>query len=394
MGWSWRIGRLAGIDVYVHFTFLLLLAWLGFAYYAQDQEISDALVGVGSILVLFGIVVLHELGHALAARHYGVKTRDITLLPIGGVARLERIPEEPLQELVVALAGPAVNVVIAAAIYLGFSLDRRFFDITEAARVGGPFLAQLFYLNVFLAAFNMLPAFPMDGGRVLRALLALRLDYVRATQLAASIGQGMAILFALVGLFWFQNPFLLLIALFVWVGAGQEAALVQMRSAMSGIPVLRAMITDFRTMRPDEPVARAAEHVLDGFQQDFPVVDDQGQVAGILTRHDLTAALAANNPMAPVREVMQRDFVAVHPREMLYSAFTKLQECQCRTLPVVENGRLVGMLTADNVAEILMFQEAARNARQPGIGRGDAVGAARERLGVPVERVDAKPRMG
>jgi len=225
MSWSWRIGRIAGIDVYVHATFLLLLAWEALRHYQAHGDPAEALAGLVFVLVLFGIVVLHELGHALAARSYGIRTRDITLLPIGGVARLERVPREPGQELVVALAGPAVNVVLAAGIYLGLALGRGPSPYGESLRVGGGFLDRLFWVNVSLAVFNLLPAFPMDGGRVLRAVLALRLDYVRATRVAASVGQGLAFLFGILGLIY--DPFLIFIALFVWLGAAEEASKVQ-----------------------------------------------------------------------------------------------------------------------------------------------------------------------
>ncbi len=361
MSGSWRIGRIAGIDVYVHFTFLLLLGWVAISHYLAHGDLAEAMSGLAFILALFGIVVLHELGHALAARRYGIRTRDITLLPIGGVARLERMPEDPWQELVVALAGPAVNVVLAAGIYFVLALGRGVESLDESVRVGGGLLDQLFWVNVSLVAFNVLPAFPMDGGRVLRALLAMRLDYVRATQVAASIGQAMAVLFAFLGLFF--NPFLIFIGLFVWLGAAQEASMVQMRSALAGIPVRRAMITEFRTLRPDDTLDQAVEHIRSGFRQDFPVVED-GRLVGVLTRSDLTAALGRHGPGARVREIMRRDFVTVDPRDMLQTAFARLQDCDCHTLPVVRDGRLMGLVTADNLAEVLMIQEALREKRR------------------------------
>jgi Zn-dependent protease/predicted transcriptional regulator len=389
MSWSWRIGRIAGIDVYVHFTFLLLLGWVGLSHYLAHGDVAEAMLGLGFILALFGIVVLHELGHALAARRYGIRTRDITLLPIGGVARLERMPEDPRQELVVALAGPAVNVVMAVGLYVGLRLGRSLFSPEEVARVGGNFLGQLFWINVSLAVFNLLPAFPMDGGRVLRALLAMRLDYVRATQVAAWVGQGMALLFGFLGLFF--NPFLIFIALFVWLGAAQEASLAQMRSALDGIPVMRAMITDFRTLSPDDPLARAVEYVLAGFQQDFPVVVGD-ELVGVLTRKDLTAALGRYGPTARVGDVMQREFVTADPRDMLQTALVRLQECDCHTLPVVQDGRLVGLLTADNLAEALMVQEAPREGRRTRRGPGRANGG--DRNGHPVRVAEVSPPDG
>jgi Zn-dependent protease/CBS domain-containing protein len=360
MSWSWRIGRIAGIDVYIHFTFFLLLAWVGGSYYLESGQIAQAIAGVAFILALFGVVVLHELGHALTARRYGIATRDITLLPIGGVARLERMPDEPSQELVVALAGPAVNVVIAALIYAILALGAEVRSVNEAVRIGGDFLSQLFWVNVALVVFNLLPAFPMDGGRVLRALLAMRLEYVRATQVAAAIGQAMAILFVLVGLF--LNPFLVFIGLFVWLGASQEASFVQMRHALAGIPVMRAMVTDFQTLRPDDRLSQAVDYVLAGFQQDFPVTEN-GQLVGVLKHSDLATALAQHGPDVRVSEVMRRDFITTSPRDMLEPAFARLQEGGCHTSPVVENGRLIGLLTTENVTEVLMIQEAMRAAK-------------------------------
>jgi Zn-dependent protease/predicted transcriptional regulator len=393
MSWSWRIGRLAGIDVYVHFTFLLLLGWVALEHYLAHGDPAEALGGVAFILTLFGIVVVHELGHALAARRYGIRTRDITLLPIGGVARLERMPDDPRQELVVALAGPAVNVVLAAGVYLGSALRQGVAPVGDVVHVGGGFVSQLFWVNVSLAVFNLLPAFPMDGGRVLRALLALRLDYVRATQVAARVGQGMALLFGFLGLF--GNPFLLFIALFVWLGAAQEASLAQVRSALDGIPVSRVMITDFRALHPDEPLARAVEHVLAGFQQDFPVVNESGQLVGVLTRDDLATALGRYGPEALVREAMQREFVTADPNEMLQTALAKLESCGCRTLLVVQGGRLLGLVTMDRLAEVLMVQEAMREAhrRHRGPRPNDGPGRAAPNMRLAeATAVDVLPR--
>ena len=390
MGWSWRIGRIAGIDVYMHFTFLLLLAWVGISHYFARRDLGDAVQGLAFILALFGIVVLHELGHALAARRYGIATRDITLLPIGGVARLERMPSDPWQEFVVALAGPAVNVVLAAGIFAVLTLGFGRFPamLNPFAPVRGGFLDQMFLVNVWLVLFNMLPAFPMDGGRVLRALLAMKLDYVEATQIAAMIGQGMAIFFGFVGLF--VNPLLIFIALFVWMGASQEASMVQMRAALAGIPVARAMITYFHALQPTDPLARAIEFVLAGFQQDFPVVEGD-RVVGILTRTDLTTALSQRGQQTLVGDVMRREFVTVDPRDMLHTALTKLQECECHTLPVVQNGRLVGLMTTDNLAEVLMIQQSLR--QSPSTAPPGRYGAwtARPQPALPAEQ---RPHLG
>jgi len=355
MKWSWKLGEFRGIGVYMHATFLILIAFVVFSHWNAGHSVGKTLEGVGFILALFGCVVLHEFGHALMAARYGIKTRDITLLPIGGLARLERMPDEPLQELWVALAGPAMNVVIATGLFAWLHFSATLAPLEQLTVTTGPFLERLLVVNVILVVFNMLPAFPMDGGRVLRALLATRLEYTQATQIAASIGQAMALLFGFLGFFF--NPFLLFIALFVWIGAAQEASLTQMKSALGGIPVLRAMITDFRTLAPSDSLAVAVECLLAGSQQDFPVVEDT-RVVGVLTRHDLLAALTRSGQQTPVGEAMQREFETVEAAEMLETAFRRLQSCQCHTLPVMRRGELVGMVTMDNVGEFVAVQAA------------------------------------
>jgi len=223
MPWVMPLGRIAGIAVNVHATFLLLLAWIAAISYGPRASWRDAASGVLYIVVVFATVVLHELGHALMARRYGIHTQDITLLPIGGVARLERMPEDPRAELSIALAGPAVNVALAAVCYVALILTGTELGSTGFAPGGGNWWSALLFLNVGLALFNMLPAFPMDGGRVLRAMLAIRLGRARATRIAARVGRGFAIAFAIYAVVRGQ-PLLLLIALFIWVGAAGEAA--------------------------------------------------------------------------------------------------------------------------------------------------------------------------
>ena len=355
MKWSARIGTFAGIGVYVHPTFLFVIAWVALEHWYAGQSVAAALAGIAFVLALFVCVVLHEFGHALTARRFGIKTRDITLLPIGGVARLERMPDDPKQELWVALAGPAVNIVIAAVLFVAAQATNTFAPLGTLGLTQGAFVERLMVVNLFLALFNMLPAFPMDGGRVLRAVLAIRMDYTRATQLAANIGQGMALLFAFVGLF--VNPFLLLIALFVWMGAGQEAAMTQIKSALGGIPLERAMITDFRTLSPHDSLARAVDLLLSGAQQDFPVVDGP-VVVGILTRADLLRALARQEQESPVVTVMRRDFLAADASDMIDVAFQRLQGRDCHTIPVLRQGTLVGLITMDNLGELIGVQTA------------------------------------
>jgi Zn-dependent protease len=248
---------------------VLIILWVAASHWMRGNDFATTLSGIFFVLLIFGIVVLHEFGHALMAQRYNIKTRDITLLPIGGVARLEKMPDEPKQELWVALAGPAVNVVLAAILFIVLTITSSMEPLRNLSVTGGNLLERLMVINIFLAAFNMLPAFPMDGGRVMRALLAMKLEYSRATQIAASIGQGMAFLFGLVGIF--GNPFLLFIAFFVWIGAAQEANMTKVRYVFDGIQVRSAMITDFKTLHPDDTLSRVIELILAGSQQDFPV---------------------------------------------------------------------------------------------------------------------------
>jgi Zn-dependent protease/CBS domain-containing protein len=376
MRWSWKVGRIAGIDLRVHATFLILLAWSALSSYQATGTAAGAARGVLFILALFLSVVLHELGHALAARRFGVPTRDITLLPIGGVARLAYIPREPSQELRVALAGPAVTLAIILVLYgalrlLGLPLV----PASDVLTSRGDVLSQLMWANVSLFLFNLLPAFPMDGGRVLRAALALRMDYVRATEVAARVGKAFALLFGIVGLLY--NPVLVLIALFVWMGAAGEAAEAQQRASLEGVPVERVMIRDVRTLAPRDSLAVALDHVLAGFQQDFPVVDgaDGGRVVGVLTRAKLLEALAKHGRDAPVAEVMETTFRTAEPLEPVEHALARLRECQCHTLPVVSDRRLHGLLTLDNVGEFVMIETALRSAPAERGGGGALTGA-------------------
>jgi Zn-dependent protease/CBS domain-containing protein len=375
MKWSWKIGTLAGIDLRIHVTFLLLLGWVGAAHWMSGRSLEAALNGVVFILALFGSVLLHELGHSLAARRYGIPTRDITLLPIGGVARLERMPEKPAQELWVALAGPAVNVGIAAALFVWLSVTHEWAPLGQMHVASGPFLERLLVANVWLVLFNLIPAFPMDGGRVLRAALASRMEYVRATQIAAGIGQGLAFVFGLIGLF--GNPMLLFVALFVWIGASQEATATQMKAAIAGTPIRAAMLTDFRNLDSTDKLADAVRLILDGSQQDFPVLE-QGRVAGVLTRSDLLAALAEHGPEYPATATMRRDFLTTDYTEMLEVAFRRLQECDCHTMPVMHEGRLAGLLTMDNLGEYFLIQAAIRKGNSDS---GVAVRAQRRAAG-------------
>lgn len=357
MKWSVKIGEYRGIPVKIHATFVLIILWVALSHWMQGEGLSATIAGIIFVLALFACVVLHEFGHALMAQRYDIKTRDITLLPIGGVARLERMPDDPKQELWVAIAGPLVNVVIAIVLFFWLQLTASMEPISKLTMTSGSFLERLMVVNIFLVLFNLLPAFPMDGGRVLRALLAMRMEYSRATHYAANVGQAMALLFGFLG--FFTNPFLIFIALFVWIGAAQEASMVTVRSAFDGIPVSNAMLTDFQVLHPSDSLVRVIQLILAGSQQDFPVVEN-ANIVGILTRDKLMNALAEHGQDYPVSNVMSKSFEKVESSDMLQNAMMRLQNCDCKTMPVVKKGNLIGLLNMENIGEFMMIHSALK----------------------------------
>jgi Zn-dependent protease/CBS domain-containing protein len=356
MSWSLNIGTIAGTAVRVHITFLLFLVWLFGASYVASGA-AAAWSTLIFLLLLFACVLAHEFGHIFTARAFGVSTPDVTLLPIGGVARLERIPEEPWEEFLIAIAGPLVNVVVALGLVAlaGARLSTADLYAMESAHVS--LVDRLAAVNLFLAVFNMIPAFPMDGGRVLRALLASRMGYVRATEIAASIGQGVAFALGFIGLF--HNPILIFIAIFVYLAASSEAHMVAIRAMSRGVPVSTAMMTQYATLTPDAHVEQAVETLLRTSQSEFPVVDGDGKPVGVLGRGDLIRALKERGPDARVAEAMTGDMPTVSHRSHLEDAFRILQEKSAPAVAVVDaSGRMIGMVTSETVGEMMMLHEA------------------------------------
>ena len=354
MKWSFSIGRVVGTDVRIHVTFFLLLAFVGITWGPAGALLTAS---------LFFCVLLHEFGHIAAARRYGIRTPDVTLLPIGGLARLEKMPRKPSQELVVALAGPLVNFVIAGLLFpfvgnAAVAPDE--IDLSNPAA----FFHTLMMANLSLAVFNLIPAFPMDGGRVLRALLAIRFPYARATSVAATIGQVLAFCGGLWGLL-NMMPLLVLVAFFIFLGAGQEAASVRLESVTHGLPVTAAMITRYQTLSPQDTLQRAVDELLAGSQHDFPVVDGGGRVRGLLFRSDLFTALAQHGPNYAVYSAARMDPPCLANDLTLTHALGILSQSGFTTLPVVdrESERLVGLLTSENLAEMMMVSQAVQAQR-------------------------------
>lgn len=364
--WSRKVITVAGIDVYVHGTFLLLIAFVAFGDLVAGKGIAAAVRGTLLILAVFATVVLHEFGHALTARRFGIRTKDITLLPIGGIARLERMPDKPREQLLVSVAGPAVNVAIALALFGVLHLVGGPVAFESIRHVGGSILTQLMWVNVSLAVFNLLPGYPMDGGRILRALFAMRMAPERATQMAARIGQGVAVLLGIVGLF--GNTFLMVVAVFVWLGARAEYSVSAVKVALAGLSVRHGMITDFKTVAPTDALSRAVELTLTGFQQDFPVMDG-ARLVGVLTYNDVLKGLAERGPELPVQDAMRGDFATANPAEALDGALTRMRQGECPVLMVVENQDVVGLLTVGNVGELIALEAASDRSRAHPLSR-------------------------
>lgn len=357
MSWSITLGRVFGSEIRIHLTFLILLAWIGIVHWQQGGA-NAAFEGIAFIIAVFACVTLHELGHALAARRYGITTPDITLLPIGGLARLSRMPEDPGQEIVIALAGPAVNVVIAAILLLlpGVALNPEV--LSDVGNPADAFLTRLAAINIWLVLFNLIPAFPMDGGRVLRAVLALRMGRRSATEWAARIGQGLAFAFGFLGLIG-GNPFLVFIAIFVYLAASAEAQGTGLMDMARRMKVDDAMIRSFQTLGPQSTIDDAAEALIRTTQHEFPVVDGAGRLRGMLTRNAMIRAMKESGAGTAVLEAMEPDVPTLRAGERLHKALNLMQEKGSTVLGVVdEDGRLQGYISQDNLSELMMLDAA------------------------------------
>jgi Zn-dependent protease/CBS domain-containing protein len=360
MSWSIKLFKIWGIDVKVHLTFVLILVWAAYRWSGiTGAGWGGALFGVAATLLLFLAVTLHELGHSFQALKFGVRVRDITLMPLGGLARMEEIPEKPPQELRIAIAGPLVNFTIAALLFgLGALLQvRSVISLDELVRSLGQvswsgMLAYLTMANLALGLFNLIPAFPMDGGRILRALLAMKLDYGKATSIAVFVGQGLA---WLLGLWGFMNGSytLVLIAIFVWMGAGQEGKQLDVKSVLREIQVGQAMTRHPATLASNDTLERAVELTLSTAQVDFPVMDPAGDaLTGLLTEADLLKGLREEGGRAPVVQFMRVQFPTATSDEPLYSAQKRMSENRVQAMLVVDRGgRMVGLLTASDINE-------------------------------------------
>ncbi len=364
MNGALKIGNVKGIKIQIHWSFWIIVLWIMMAYYMQSHSVNAALMGGLFVLAIFGCVVLHELGHALTALRFGVKTKSITLLPIGGLANLEKIPEKPKQEFIIAVAGPLVNIAITFILYFVLQATDMFptqEDLKQMLQNSQQFSAQMFLFNLMaanmiLALFNFIPAFPMDGGRMLRALLAMKMDRVSATQVASSIGKTLAIVFIFLGFFY--DFWLVFIGLFVYLGAGAEAVQEQNKAAFKGVKVKNAMMRKFPSFSESETLENVLKHLLKTQDKEFLVFDiNFTNVVGVLTQTEILNGIQSYGPETLVSEVMNRNFVVLNENEDLNDAYLKLLTSGLTVAPVVnDEGKVVGMIDSDNIKEFMILK--------------------------------------
>ena len=352
MSWSITLGRIAGTAVRIHVTFLIFLAWIGIS--ALQKGGADAAIhNTLFMAALFLCVLLHEFGHIFMARRFGIRTPDVVLLPIGGVASLERMPEKPAQELAVAVAGPLVNIAIAMILLSFVELPGGDLHRIEDPQVS--IFARLAIANIFLALFNMLPAYPMDGGRVLHALLAMKMGAARATQTSARVGQALALLLGFAGLF--GNPMLIFIAIFIYMTAGGEAQESAFRSAVAGLQVRDAMETRALPISIEATVDEAVDLLLSAPQHAFAVVDGHNKPVGMLLREDILTALQNGNRESAIADYMRAPVPVLMMDAALDRSLTDLSASESQAISVVdEDGEYVGLLTRDNLGEMMMIK--------------------------------------
>jgi len=354
---SFKLGTIAGIGIFVHWTFSILIAFIIFSNYRAGHSTEQILWSLLFIASIFVTVFLHELGHALAAKKYNIITKDITLLPIGGLARLESIPEKPKEELVVAIAGPAVNIALAMLTGLFITIpdvEKLTLQLTAGVNASN-FLLNFFIVNIWLALFNLIPAFPMDGGRVLRAILSMKMKRNVATNIAARIGQFLAIGFVFLG--FYTNPFLIFIGFFIFLGAQAEASFTQTKYMLEGYTVKDVLMQQYQTIDAYERVRTAVQMLLNGQCKNFLVMENSIPV-GTLNRDEIIRALSENGESETIYAVMNRELIFLDADLPLEKAFQQIQQHKSSLIPVKSNGHLVGTIDVENILEFLMVKNA------------------------------------
>lgn len=351
-----NLGRVSGIKIKVHWTFFFLIIWIIFDELKRGGTTDSILFNIAFVFAVFLCVVLHELGHALTAKRFGIVTKKITLLPIGGMASFDKMPESPKQELLVVIAGPLVNLIIAVLLYFIVPVQELFnqsftdaYDIFKSFTLQN-FLFYLFIVNVGLIVFNLIPAFPMDGGRILRALLAMKINRVKATQIASSIGQFIAVIFLLIGFLY--NPFLIFIALFIFLGAYGENQMVQQLALLKGHIVEEAMLLNITTFKPNDSIDLVVNKIISGSENNFVVLENK-KVEGLLFHKDI---IDNSNKNSLVKDVMRTKFKTVQSTDSLEKVYNFIYRENDSFFPVLEKDKLVGAIDHTNLNEYMMLQ--------------------------------------
>lgn len=358
---SLKLGKIAGIGLFVHWTFSLLILFIVYTNYKAGQNSIQILWSVLFILCIFLTVFMHELGHALTAKKFGIKTKDITLLPIGGVAQLERLPEKPSEELMVAFAGPMVNIVLALITSLFISLPNTSEEMVSQLDNGvnaGNFFLNFYLVNIILAFFNLIPAFPMDGGRVLRALLSYKLERHQATKIAARIGQALAIGFVLLG--FYSNPFLIFIGIFVFMGAQIESEYTESKYMLKGYKVRDVLMKQYPTIDYNETLETAVKLMLDSQNKHF-LVTENGIPMGTLNREQIIAALAKKEGETKLSSIMDRELILLQADNLLEDVFELVYKNKSTLMLVIDDNQLIGTLDTENLLEFILINEVKAN---------------------------------
>jgi len=355
---AYQIGKLFGIPIKVHITFIFLLFFIGLMINKLVVDVSP-LYGMFAIILVFLCVVLHEVSHSLVAKHFGINVRDITLLPIGGVAQIEEIPEDPKEEILIAIAGPVLSLILAGFfLILSILISGKIkLDLKEINIFNKNILMTLFSINLVLGIFNIFPAFPMDGGRVLRGVLALFLNHLTATKIAVGIGQAFAIFFIFFGIFF--NWWLILIGFFIYVGAANEEKIAEIRASIQGIPVSSAMLTNFATLNPNQTLRDAVDRVIHTFQDNFPVMDED-KVIGVLTKQNLFKAIREHPIDSPISDFVEKDYLKIHPDIPMSSLLKNIMETNIPIILVMENEKLKGIINLEQIGKFHLFKNIMR----------------------------------
>jgi len=351
MKWSFQVGKVFGIPIRVHLTFFLLLIFIGF-YGSRLQGARSGLYGILSVILIFLCVIIHEMAHSLVARSYGVKVKDIVLLPIGGVSEMEELPQKPKQEILVALAGPATSIVLALIFYFAFLFFTPGVRSFKISIFQGSLFLNLFFINLILAIFNLLPAFPMDGGRVLRGILGLKLDLLKATKIAVGIGEFFAIFLFFFGLFF--NPWLALIAIFIYLGAEGEKRATELKVVIADVPVRAAMLIDVEAITPDITLGEVLEKICHGLQQDFPIIEGK-KVLGLLSREKIFSALHKHSKDTRVREIMSPELISTSEDAPLSEVFKRMTSEKLSVLPVMKGELFKGLISMEQIGKYHML---------------------------------------